>query len=139
MATDQETPPPRRRKKTSSKQSTQQSGSASGDGLDEVVAGFGSNDPSAGSTSAAGYDDGVDYTGTPITVTWGKEHVQPIRFQGMDIGTFSMTVTVIYGETPVQAKRRAMVHLNAMAEEEADEKMPRFIARCRKAEREATI
>ena len=40
-------------------------------------------------------DDGVDYEGTIIHVTWGKEHVQPVRFQGMDIGPYSMDVLVM--------------------------------------------
>lgn len=76
-------------------------------------------------------DDGVGYEGVMLTVTWGKEHIQPTRFQGMDIGPFAMTVPILKGETPLQAKRRAMLQLNAMAEEEVNEKTPRFIARCK--------
>ncbi|MGB1142425.1 MAG: hypothetical protein ACPG1A_16110 [Halioglobus sp.] len=75
----------------------------------------------------------MDYAGTTIHVTFGKEHIQPVRFQGMDVGPFGMDVTVQPGESPVEAKRRAMVHLEAMADEEYNEKLPAFIARCRKA------
>lgn len=81
----------------------------------------------------AARDDKVNYAGTTIHVTWGKEHIQPLRFQGLDIGPFAMDVVVLEGETPLQAKRRAMVHLNEMAEEEVNEKMPRFIERCQEA------
>ena len=66
-----------------------------------------------------------------LLVTWGKEHIQPVRFQGMDIGPFTMTVPIMQGETPGQCKRRVMAHLNVMAEEELAEKLPRFIQRCR--------
>lgn len=77
--------------------------------------------------------DSTDYTGTTVHVTWGKEHIQPLRFQGLDIGPFAMDVVVLEGETPLQAKRRAMAHLNEMAEDELREKMPRFIQRCQDA------
>ena len=66
-----------------------------------------------------------------LLVTWGKEHIQPVRFQGMDIGPFAMTLPIMQGETPGQCKRRAMAQLNAMAEEELAEKKPRFIQRCK--------
>jgi GTP cyclohydrolase III len=75
----------------------------------------------------------VDYEGEKLTVTCGKEHIQPFRFQGMDIGPFEMTVTIMEGETPLDAKRRAMKHLAAMAEEEYREKLPRFQARVRES------
>lgn len=78
-------------------------------------------------------EDGVDYEGTPVTVAYGKEHIQPFRFQGFDVGPFEMTVTVREGETPLQAKRRAMAHLVEMAEEEYREKLPRFQARVRES------
>lgn len=75
--------------------------------------------------------DTTNYAGTVLHVTWGKEHVQPLRFQGIDIGPFAMDVVVHEGETPLDAKNRAMKWLNAMAEEEYAEKRPRFIARCK--------
>lgn len=64
---------------------------------------------------------------------YGREHVQIARFNGMDIGPFEMTVTVLEGETPLDAKRRAMVHLVAMAEEEFREKLPRYKQRLRES------
>lgn len=77
--------------------------------------------------------DQTDYEGTQLTVAYGREHIQPFRFQGFDVGPFEMTVTVQAGETPLQAKRRAMVHLVAMAEEEYREKLPRFQQRIRES------
>lgn len=78
--------------------------------------------------------DPTNYAGTTIHVTWGKEHVQPCRFQGMDIGPFGMDVVVLDGETPIQAKQRAMRHLNEMAEEEYRDKLPAFVAKVREVE-----
>ncbi len=103
------------------------------------MGGFGASEKTGVGDADRGITGDVNYAGTVLTVTWGKEHVQPLRFQGMDIGPFTMAVMVLDNETPLQAKRRAMVHLNVMAEEEAEEKMPRFIERCRKAEREASV
>ncbi len=80
------------------------------------------------------FGDTADYTGTPLLVTWGKEHLQPCRFQGMDIGPYAMTVVIESGETPLAASRRAMRHMNVMAEEELAEKLPRFIQRVKDAE-----
>lgn len=103
------------------------------DGLDEVMEGFGSTehrcDPAA--------EDTTDYTGTQLVVHWGREHIQPLRFQGMDLGPFSMEIVVHEGESPLQASQRAMRHMNAMAQEELDEKLPRFIARCKAAANES--
>lgn len=79
-------------------------------------------------------EDGTDYTGTELLITWGREHVQPMRFQGMDIGPFEMRLVIKTGESPMEAKQRGMKHLNAMAEEEYQLKLPRFIQRCRETE-----
>lgn len=96
--------------------------------------GFGDEPPAAAAKPKDGTTgDGVDYAGTQLTVTWGKEHIQPIRFQGMDIGPYTMQIVVHQGESPIEAKRRAMQHLNVMAEEELAEKLPRFIQRCKDA------
>lgn len=78
-------------------------------------------------------DDITDYTGTRMTVHCGREHIQPFRFQGMDLGPFTMEIVVNEDETPLQASRRAMRHMNAMAQAELDEKLPRFVARCKAA------
>ena len=86
-----------------------------------------------GAMDAAFAADATDYTGTQMVVHWGREHIQPLRFQGMDLGPFSMEIVVHEGETPLQASRRAMRHMNAMAEEELAEKLPRFVARCKAA------
>ena len=72
-------------------------------------------------------------------MTWGKEHVQPARFQGMDIGPFAMTTPVLEWETPVQAMNRAMSHLERMAAEEFRRKLPSFLERVREAERAGDI
>lgn len=106
------------------------------------MSGFGSPDDSADPKPAPGPKakepkepkDKSDYTGTPLLVTWGKEHIQPLRFQGMDLGPFAMTVVIEEGETPLAAMRRAMRQMNAMAEEQLAEKMPRFVQRCKDAE-----
>lgn len=94
------------------------------------MSGFGDVDMSG---PPKGVDDTTDYAGTELRVTWGKEHLQPLRFQGMDIGPFEMGVVVHEGETPLQAKRRAMKHLNAMAQDEIDEKLPAFKKLCAQA------
>ena len=78
--------------------------------------------------------DPTDYAGQTLEVTWGKEHFQPARFQGMDVGPYVMRVIILDGETPIQAKRRALVHLNAMALEDYKEKLPAFLERVRNAE-----
>jgi len=75
-----------------------------------------------------------DYEGQLLTVTYGKEHFQPVRFQGMDVGPFEIAVRIRKGETPMVAKRRAMALLAEMAEEEFREKLPRFLARVRASE-----
>ncbi len=87
----------------------------------------------AGEAPTISIPDPTDYTGTQMVVHWGREHIQPLRFQGMDLGPFSMEIVVHEGETPLQASRRAMRHMNAMAEEELAVKLPRFIARCKAA------
>lgn len=76
-------------------------------------------------------EDATDYEGVMLTVTWGKEHIQPSRFQGMDLGPFAMTAPILKGETPVRAKRRIMRQLNAMALDELREKLPRFAELCK--------
>lgn len=73
------------------------------------------------------------YQGEELRVSWGKEHIQPFRFQGMDIGPFEMTVTIKEGESPLDAFRRARVQLDAMAEEEYRLKLPRFQQRVRES------
>jgi hypothetical protein len=75
-----------------------------------------------------------DYEGALLSVTYGKEHFQPARFQGMDVGPFEIAVRIRKGETPMAAKRRAMALLAEMAEEEFREKLPRFLARVRLSE-----
>lgn len=105
------------------KKRTSSSTSKENDALDDVIDSFGE------------IDDHADYEGTSIDVTWGKEHTQPVQYQGLDIGPFSMTVVVHKGETPLRAKRRAMQHLNLMAEEEYQLKLPKFIERCKGTKR----
>lgn len=77
--------------------------------------------------------DDTDYEGTRLLVTWGREHIQPVRFQGMDIGPFDMVVVVLEGEGPINAYRRAMRQLNLIAEEEYQSKLPNFLKRCRES------
>lgn len=66
-------------------------------------------------------------------MTWGREHIQPVRFQGMDVGPFDMTVVVQDGETPLGAYRRGIKRLNEIAEVEYQSKLPTFLKRCRDA------
>lgn len=75
-----------------------------------------------------------DYEGTLLTVSYGKEHFQPARFQGLDIGPFEIAVRIRKGETPMAAKHRASALLNEMAEQEFKERLPRFLARVRVSE-----
>lgn len=82
-----------------------------------------------GGTAGEEAKDDTEYAGSEIRVSYGREHYQPFRFQGFDIGPFEMTVTVKEGETPMQAKRRAMKILEEMAEEEIRVKGPRYKAR----------
>lgn len=79
--------------------------------------------------------DDTDYAGTKLLVTWGREHVQPMPFQGMDIGPFSAVVRVLEGETPLETSRRVMLQLDAIAEEEYERKLPKFKERCRAMEK----
>ena len=138
---DEQSAPPRRRRTRRASSSAQAATTATtattaspkdDDGLDEVMAGF--DAPQAAALAPKPPQDTTDYTGTQMTVHWGREHIQPFRFQGMDLGPFSMEVVVHEGETPVQASRRAMRQMNQMAQDELDEKLPRFKARCRDAE-----
>lgn len=126
--TDKAPPRPRRAKKGSSQSQTKAGTMASGDGLDEVRAA-----PQYYVGADEHVVDDTDYTGTQLTVHWGREHIQPMKFQGMDLGPFSMEVVVHKGETPFEASRRAMRHMNQMAEAELGTKLPRFIQRCKGA------
>ncbi len=70
-----------------------------------------------------------DGTVIDLLVTWGREHVQPVQFQGMDIGPFAMTVRVQSGESPAEVYRRTMVVLDQLAEANYQQKLPRFLER----------
>ena len=119
MADDQ-TAPTRRRRRTSSNKPQDQD-----DGSDDAAAIAGDSD-----RSVYGEGDSTDYAGTKLLVTWGKEHIQPVRFQGLDVGPFDMTVVVQDGESPLDAYHRGIRHLNAIAEAEYETKLPAFIKRC---------
>lgn len=67
-------------------------------------------------------------------MTLGREHIQPVRFQGIDIGPFMMTVVVQNGETPLQAKRRGYTILKEMADDERDERIAEFLKSARGAQ-----
>lgn len=69
-----------------------------------------------------------------MTIAYGREHFQPTKYQGMDIGPFEMTTTIREGESPIEAKRRLTAVMNQMAEEEFAEKLPRFLVRVRSTE-----
>jgi len=66
-----------------------------------------------------------------VTVTWGKETFRPCQFMAFDVGPFSVTVSVRRGETIREAAGRAMVELDAIAEEEFSRKTAEFLARVR--------
>ena len=92
---------------------------------------------SAGSSSTLAGEpaDDVDYTGDQLTVTWGREHIQPIQFNGCDVGPFSMTVMIGNNESPAQAAARAMRWLDCIAAEEMRRKIPEFLSHVREADR----
>ena len=72
--------------------------------------------------------DTIDYTGTKLLVTWGKELLQPVSFNSLSIGPFDMVVVIRDGETPMQAYKRAMVHLTAIAAADLEVRLPAFRA-----------
>jgi hypothetical protein len=75
-----------------------------------------------------------DYEGELLSVAHGKEHFQPLRFQGFDIGPFELQTRIRRGESVMEAKRRAMRLLEQMAQEEFEEKLERFLARVKKSD-----
>jgi len=75
-------------------------------------------------------EDKVDYAGTKLLVSWGDETITPIRYQSMKVGPFDMMVVVQYGETPYDAYRRGIRHLNVIAQTEYASKLPAFLKRC---------
>ena len=63
-----------------------------------------------------------------MLVTWGKELLQPVSFNSLSIGPFDMVVVIRDGETPMQAYKRAMVHLTAIAAADLEVRLPAFRA-----------
>lgn len=68
-----------------------------------------------------------------LTVTWGRQHVQPVQYQGMDVGPFSLTLRLREGETLQQAYNRGMARLEEMARRDYEHRLPKFIDRIRDA------
>jgi hypothetical protein len=64
-----------------------------------------------------------------LTVTWPREHFQPIEFHGMDLGPFSMSVTIQRGETPEEAHDRGMRRLGHMADDLFPRKLEAYLDR----------
>lgn len=57
--------------------------------------------------------------GTQVKFASGREHFQPIKFHGFDIGPFEITITIDQGSPPLEAlQKRARSLLQAMKEEE---------------------
>jgi hypothetical protein len=83
--------------------------------------------------SAAPPEEPGEFDAAELTVTWGREHVQPVQFCGLDLGPFSMTVRVRAGETTQAAASRAFSALDVIAEAEYRRKLPQFLARVREA------
>jgi hypothetical protein len=66
---------------------------------------------------------------TELTVTWGREVFQPMKFHAFEIGSFQLTVRVGDGETVQQAADRALDELEAIADREFERKSARFLDR----------
>src|SRR4051812_39835594 len=49
--------------------------------------------------------------GDTVSITWGRECFAPIRFHSVEVGPFSVTVTVRPGETGGQAWERGRAYL----------------------------
>ena len=120
------------------KRSRAASSSVRTEGEEEMYNGFGepravTDAAKAKADAKALSEDDHEYEGEPIDVTWGREHVQPVQYNGMDIGPFSMTTKIRKGETPVSAAARAMLQLDAIAQNEFKTKLPAFLQRIRDA------
>lgn len=76
-------------------------------------------------------DPALDAGITQLTVTWGREHFQPIQFHGFDVGPFEAVVTVQAGETVEQAFGRAQARLRELAEAEWPAKLEAYLDRIR--------
>lgn len=75
--------------------------------------------------SRAGFD------GEQLTVTWGKELFQPLRYHNFEVGSFVLTVTIRRGETVYSAFDRAQKELAQLAEMEFREKLAAYLERVR--------
>lgn len=75
--------------------------------------------------SCAGFD------GEQLTVTWGKELFQPLKFHNFEVGSFVLTVTIRQGETVAEAAGRAQRELEQLAHREFREKLAAYLERVR--------
>ena len=79
-------------------------------------------------------EDHVDYAGSTIAVTWPRETFQPIEFHTFTLGPFTMSGTILRGETPEQAHARVMRLLERMAADLFPEKLDAFLDRIDKVQ-----
>lgn len=67
--------------------------------------------------------------GSELRLSWGREHLQPIEFHGLDIGPFEMTLTVRDGESISDVYEKGMNVLDQIAERAYIRKRKRYIER----------
>jgi hypothetical protein len=71
--------------------------------------------------------------GSMIVVTWGEELHAPIQFNSFRIGGLTLQIPIREGETARDAYARAWVQLEALGEEQFEEKLKGFMQRARRA------
>lgn len=78
-----------------------------------------------------------DLVGTQFTFSWGREHIQPVQFNGFDLGPWEVTLTLRPGESIDDLHLRATEYLDAIADREYKHKLPRFLNRIKDAVKQA--
>ena len=78
-----------------------------------------------------------DLVGSQFLFSWGREHIQPVEFNGMDIGPWEVRLTLRPNETIAQLHVRASSYLDQIAEKEYNRKLPKFLERIKTASNEA--
>jgi len=66
-----------------------------------------------------------------LTVTWGRETHQPLKYHSLEIGPYQMTVSVGEGESAQQAADNALAAMELIAQSELDMKIKLFLDRVR--------
>jgi len=98
--------------------------------LDEISKGQQDNEPAEPSQSAP---DGEALKVRQLRVAWPEETHQPLQYTAMKVGGLEMIVDVPEGQDPVVVARRAFAVLDAIVEEEFDQKLSGFLDRTKRA------